>query len=188
MVEDASSKREIRLNIGCGRDIKPGWLNCDLFPGEGVDLVFNASKSLPLKDESVSEIYMSHVLEHILNWEDLVYECSRLLKIGGNLILRVPYGVTFNPYHVRFFMPETMDMFCVSHLKGDCRQFTFEKPLFKMHEKKILRVFWLGWHLNRYLHISFLNGKRYTMPFGKKYEILWSLEKIGSIPVLSNPQ
>jgi len=120
---------------------------------------------------------MSHVLEHILSWEDVILECHRVLRPGGFLEIRVPYGITYNPYHVRHFMPSTLDPFTSPHEKGDCRQFEFERPLFELRERKVLRVFWFGWHLDRYLHVRFLNGRRYTFPFGKKWEILWKLAK-----------
>lgn len=167
----------VRVNIGCGRDIRDGWVNCDLFPGDGVDVVLDASKRLPFQDCSVRMIHMSHVMEHILNWEDLVYECHRVLKPGGTLEIVVPYGVTFNPFHVRFFMPDTLDMFCVNHPRGDCMQFTFEKPLFVTRARQVLRGFWLGWHLHRYLRMPYLDGRRYEHLPGRKLEIRWLLEK-----------
>lgn len=171
------SRDVFKVNIGCGRDIREGWVNCDLFRGDGVDVVLDASKRLPFQSGSVQTIHMSHVMEHIINWEDLVYECHRVLAPGGTLEIVVPYGVTFNPFHVRFFMPETLDMFCVTHPKGDCMQFTFEQPLFSLKARQVLRGFWFGWHLDRYLHVRRLNGLRYEFFLGKKLEIRWLMEK-----------
>ena len=49
-----------KLNLGCGRVIKPGWVNHDIMPGDGVDLVFDLEKCgiepFPFETDSVSEI------------------------------------------------------------------------------------------------------------------------------------
>lgn len=101
----------MRLNIGCGKDIREGWLDCDFVAEPEVDRVFDASKQFPFQDESIDEILMSHVLEHIFNWLDTLLECHRVLRKGGRIEIRVPYGVGWHnadPHHVRFFWPGTM--------------------------------------------------------------------------------
>lgn len=168
----------MKLNVGCGKDIKTGWINCDFKQGPGVDRVFDVSQvPIPFEDNSVDEILVCHVLEHIQNWEMVVLEFHRVLKPGGVLTVRVPYGVTFTPFHVRFFMPETFDAFIDLQPYEQCCQFMFKSPLFKLEKKEVRRAFWFGWHLNHYLGIKALNGKRYTFPMGKKMEIYWKLIK-----------
>jgi predicted SAM-dependent methyltransferase len=48
--------------------------------------------NLPLKNESVSEIVMFHVLEHVpyYNQEKTLKEITRVLKIGGKFVVAVP--------------------------------------------------------------------------------------------------
>ena len=169
----------MKLNVGCGKDIKQGWINCDFKQGPGVDRVFDVSQvPIPFEDDSVDEILVCHVLEHIQNWEEVVMEFHRVLKPGGVLTVRVPYGVTFTPYHVRFFMPETFDAFIEPQPYERCCQLTFKSPLFKLEKKEVWRAIPFGWHLDHYLKLKFLYGEHCTFPLGKKTEIYWELIKI----------
>jgi len=173
----------MKLNIGCGKDIKPGYLNCDYKLGIGVGRVFDASKSFPFDDSSCEEVYISHVLEHIFNWPETLLECHRVLKLGGQFEIRVPYGIGWHnsdPHHVRFFSPGTMDLFTQQVTGTTYRGLDLysQKPMFKLIKLEVRRIFWFGWHLEHYLGIKWLSGKRYRFPIGRKAEIRWILEKI----------
>ena len=177
----------MKLNIGCGGDIKKGWVNCDLIDdpdGPRVDMVFDASRiPLPFDDNSVDEILLSHVLEHIPTWESTVTDIARILKPGGLLTVRVPYGVNFTSYHVRFFGPETLDIFIQngrnvqSAAFNNCHQVPFLDPPFRLMKREIRYGFWFGWHLNHYLHISYFQGRTWKWPVFKRIEIIWILVK-----------
>lgn len=83
--------KPIRLNVGCGKDIRTGYINIDFEPAEGVDMVIDISKcKLPFKDNSVDEILLSHVLEHIPNRYKFIMECWRVLKPNGILHVKLP--------------------------------------------------------------------------------------------------
>jgi predicted SAM-dependent methyltransferase len=88
-----SEKDELRLHIGCGGRIMPGWINIDMRPGAGI-LVMRLPKGLrKLKDDSVYRIYASHFLEHLGYREEamsFVQECYRILVPGGVLRIVVP--------------------------------------------------------------------------------------------------
>ena len=111
------STQEIRLNLGCGRDIKEGWVNIDSVKLPGVDLKFDFEKCgkkisddyapycLPYCDNAVDEMLLSHTLEHIQNSLGLMQELHRIAKPGSLLTVRVPYGSSDDadedPTHVR---------------------------------------------------------------------------------------
>ena len=56
------------------------------------DLFWNLAYGLPFPDRSVDRIYSSHLLEHLtfIQGQNLLVECRRVLKPGGELSVCVP--------------------------------------------------------------------------------------------------
>ncbi len=82
----------IRLNLGCRTRSMPGWKNLDCDPHDGVDIVGDIRDLSMFADGSVSEIYASHVAEHVPHPEtlSLFKEWARVLAPGGILYVAVP--------------------------------------------------------------------------------------------------
>jgi len=80
-----------KLNLGCGKDIKKGFLNLDIARREGVDVVADISKRLPFPKERFDVIYCSNVIEHIKEIDPLFIELYRILSPQGKVIIKVPY-------------------------------------------------------------------------------------------------
>jgi SAM-dependent methyltransferase len=104
----------IRLNLGCGPDIKKGFINVDNMKYPGVDKTFDLEKTpYPFKTGSVDYIYASHVLEHLDDTLKILHEWSRILRTGGIIHIRVPHfsnGFYYNdPTHKKFFGWFTFD-------------------------------------------------------------------------------
>lgn len=152
----------MKLNLGAGRVIFPaereappahlmplpeaayekGWSNVDRVDGPGIDEVVDlfafpwarSSNGNPWNDNTVEEIYTSHLVEHIPhqvrvlqglpgNWADdyrsmvtrldgwfvFFYECWRILKPGGKLHVVAPFGHSVggmtDPSHTRYILP-----------------------------------------------------------------------------------
>lgn len=99
----------MRLNVGCGRMVLPGWINLDLRAGPGVDIVFDiercALERLPLEDDSVQDFLLSHVLEHVHAPLPMMQELHRVARPGAKMMVRCPYGASNDadedPTHVR---------------------------------------------------------------------------------------
>jgi SAM-dependent methyltransferase len=97
----------VRLNLGCGRDIRDGWVNVDSFPLPGVDHVvdFDEKPILPLDDDTVEHSEASHVIEHIHNPLPFMQELWRVTQPDGTVTFRCPYGSSDDadedPTHVR---------------------------------------------------------------------------------------
>ena len=82
----------LRLHIGCGPYVIPGWVNIDQVaraPGVVTDVDPTA---LPYPNATVSEILAEHVLEHFnfVEEEKVWREMARVLQIGGKLTIEVP--------------------------------------------------------------------------------------------------
>lgn len=82
----------MKLNIGCGRDIRPGFINIDAISGIGVDLVCDITQKLNFDDASIEEIVAQDILEHLTReqLELSLGEISRVLMTGGILKIRIP--------------------------------------------------------------------------------------------------
>lgn len=81
-----------RLNLGCGWDKRPGWLNVDLFDFHGPDLVADVTDLPMLPSGAFTELLAQDVLEHLPRAKTVstLAEWSRLLAPGGTITVRVP--------------------------------------------------------------------------------------------------
>jgi len=81
-----------KINVGCGFDIREGYLNVDFQPFHNPDLVADIRNLNMLPSDYYDEIIAQDCLEHLKRTEtqDVLLEWSRLLKPGGILILRIP--------------------------------------------------------------------------------------------------
>ena len=104
------------LNLGCGTKPMAGAFNHDRTKHHPyVDMAFDLNEYPWPLEAAYDEIHASDVLEHLDNAVWALEECWRLLKPGGILQLRVPYGMGENaltdPTHRTHFMPKSMDYF-----------------------------------------------------------------------------
>ncbi len=98
----------IKLHIG-GWEKREGWVILDALPGPIVDYVGNCNDLSFLGDESCSEVYASHVLEHLGYNGDLektLQGIYRVLKPGGRLRASVPDLETL----CRLFLHPSLDV------------------------------------------------------------------------------
>lgn len=113
----------MRLNLGCGRDVRQGWVNVDIIPAEGVhfadlndpewDVQLHASvtdcdeKTVEGWDvwEVAEYTLASHVIEHLTHPLHFMEGLWRLTKPGGVVEVACPFGSSDDafedPTHVR---------------------------------------------------------------------------------------
>jgi len=123
----------MKLNLGCGTDIREGYVNLDSTKLPGVQVVHDIQKlPLPFKNEEFDEILCQDVLEHV-DYPRVLKDLHRILKPGGKLSIRVPHFTSRNNYvdptHVKRFSVRTFDYFIPdSHInkeKGRSYYFDF---------------------------------------------------------------
>jgi hypothetical protein len=109
---------ELRLNLGCGMNPIEGFINVDRFgePDVRVDLEV---VPWPWPDDSVCEVVLSHVLEHIGRDPDVylgvMKELYRVCRDGATIHVSVPHHRHDNffndPTHVRAVTADGMTLF-----------------------------------------------------------------------------
>lgn len=85
------TRNPVRLNLGCGSDVRDGYVNVDKFPANE-DVVQADFPILPFAKNHADEIVLSHVLEHF-GFKDALTLCQemvRVLKPGGIAHIEVP--------------------------------------------------------------------------------------------------
>ena len=99
MSESSATETEtdtVRLHLGCGRDVRAGWINLDGRAGSGIDVVADlddcANTPLPFEDGSVDEFLGSHLLEHLESPLPFMQELHRIARPGALATFNVPYG------------------------------------------------------------------------------------------------
>lgn len=170
-----------KLNLGCGRDIKEGYINLDFYKNEGVNVICDLNDGhLPFENNYFDEIQANHVFEHLPKWENILIECYRVLKPNGIITIRVPYKLFAlnSAYHVRFFNKNTMGAFCMrkSDVKEQSGLDTFLD--FKMIYRRVNKTMPFIWHLYHYCGIDYRNNHTKVKRYGIfPDEIIWILEK-----------
>lgn len=93
--EAAPEHPPVRLNLGCGDKILPGYVNVDVVAsraGKRPDVLCDLHDLSVFPDNHADEIMAIHVVEHFWRWEveDVLREWVRVLKPGGRMILECP--------------------------------------------------------------------------------------------------
>ena len=100
----------MKLNLGCGFKKLPGYVNVDLSPVCEPDQVFDLENTpWPWESDSVDEIMMDNVLEHLGQTSQaylaIIKELYRICKDGAMIIIKVPHHrhdfAVGDPTHVR---------------------------------------------------------------------------------------
>ena len=103
----------MKLNLGCGHDVREGWVNADVSPCDSRVLYVNLDKPFP--DgwwRACEEIVMQDVLEHLDDPEGCLENCAACLQPAGVLKVRGPHYTCRDTFtdltHRRGLSSETM--------------------------------------------------------------------------------
>lgn len=101
LFREVATEPRLKLHLGCGDDVRPGWLNvdCDPFAKSALDpggisgfINYDLRLGLPLRAETCDLIYSSHFFEH-LHCRDgvrLMRDCYAALAPGGRFRIALP--------------------------------------------------------------------------------------------------
>jgi ubiquinone/menaquinone biosynthesis C-methylase UbiE len=115
----------MKLNLGCGNKAKEGFVGVDAFDCEAVDIVADITEKLPFDDDSVEEIWMDNVIEHIPDLPGLFKELHRVCSAGAKMTMITPHFASIaswrDPTHVHHLSFSSMNHFekpDVAHYTG----------------------------------------------------------------------
>lgn len=108
----------LKLNLGSGQNKRPGYVNVDKY-GEPDLLCDLEAFPWPWNDNSVDEIVLNHVLEHLGETKEvylgIIKELYRVCKPGATIHISVPHprhdDFINDPTHVRIVTPESLKLF-----------------------------------------------------------------------------
>jgi predicted SAM-dependent methyltransferase len=105
-------KRQLKVHLGCGDDIREGWVNIDLDlkprdyrtgsrQRQTILISYDLRLGLPLEESSCTYVYSSHLLEHLEPAAGLrvLRDCFTALVPGGVCRIAIPdYKRIFSAY------------------------------------------------------------------------------------------
>jgi SAM-dependent methyltransferase len=94
-----STRGIVTIELGCGNNKKfKDSIGIDILDADAVDIIADINQGLTfIDDNSVDVVYSSHFLEHVNDFEFVMKEIHRILKVGGICKGQVPHFS--NPYY-----------------------------------------------------------------------------------------
>jgi SAM-dependent methyltransferase len=124
----------LKLNLGCGRDLKKGYVNVDLYGGDVQHDLNNFP--YPWEKSSIDEILLHNVLEHLPDTIGVMKELYRICKNGALVHIAVPHprhdDFISDPTHCSPITSRTMNLF--SKRQCDLTKSDANNPLAVIHD------------------------------------------------------
>jgi len=169
----------MKLNLGCGLDVRRDYVNVDVANIRGVDVVHNLELfPWPFEENSIDGIIALDVIEHLDDFIGTMEEMYRILKDGSSIRLRVPYYNSWSRYvdptHKRGFHELTFRYFDPNSVM------CIERPYYTKARFKIVEEHFILIPFSPYLTLPLLKKIKVSNSFFKK--ILSSIANhIGSV-------
>lgn len=149
----------LKLDLGCGNAKRDGFTGVDSLSLPGVDIVHNLAKyPYPFSDNSVEEVWLDNVLEHLPNPMLVIEEIYRICKKDAVVNVAVPYFrsfyATIDPTHVNFFGLNWFNYFDPAHPFH--KKYQYSKASFKV-EKILFDREWITTGQCSWFHKRLIN-------------------------------
>jgi predicted SAM-dependent methyltransferase len=110
----------MKLNMGCGHNKLPGYINVDISPACQPDVVCDLEAiPWPWENDSIDEVVFNHSLEHLgessRTFLKMMQELYRICKDRARIRINVPHprhdDFINDPTHVRMITPDLLTLF-----------------------------------------------------------------------------
>lgn len=129
-----------KLHLGCGTNIKKGYVNLDKVKLKGIDVVHNLDKyPWPFPDDYFDEVYGQDVIEHVQDLFKAMDEIRRICRKDAVVRIIVPYwhsSAAFYPNHHYFFNVDSMKAFTEPNRSYD-NHYGFKMEKIKLLPSKV---------------------------------------------------
>ena len=174
-----NNNNKVILNLGCGKTRIPGSIGVDTVKIENyVDVVHNLDITpYPFRDNSVDEIHLYHVIEHLHDPIKKIEEMHRILKPKGVLHLRAPHFSSLGAFtdltHIRPF----------AYTSFDCLEKNHYHHFYTTAEFKILhkQIKYFGLYPNSGIYEKYIHNNYcvwYAKPFVRLMNFLIKLSPV----------
>jgi len=143
-----------KLNLGCGKDYKQGWINVDIIHVKK-DINYNLNKiPYPFKNNEFEEILLKMILEHIDKPLKVLKEVIRISKDDAKITIIVPHATSYanftdiqhkTNFTETSFNQKFLEEYELEQLRLEKIEFIFENKWKKLIPfKKYLKIFFIG--------------------------------------------
>jgi SAM-dependent methyltransferase len=115
----------MKLNLGCGNKKKEGFIHVDRYACDAAEVICDIAQGLPFADDSIEEVWLDNVIEHILDIPTLMREIVRVSKNGAKVSVITPHFTSAASWrdpshfhHLSYFSMDHFQMKEVAHYIG----------------------------------------------------------------------
>jgi ubiquinone/menaquinone biosynthesis C-methylase UbiE len=134
-----------KLNIGCGLDKRTGYINADISPNVGADIIFDITDCIPFRDNTFDEVICNNILDQVPYGEvfvSVMNDLWRITEAGGSIFIRVPNAEDIcafqDPMSGRTFTDQTFTYMEAGHRRYEKygKSYGFKPFKVELSEKK----------------------------------------------------
>lgn len=123
------------LDLGCGKKKRPGSIGVDYSDRHNADVIHDLNIFPYLfESDSIDQIYLDNVLEHLDKPMRVMEEVHRITKQGGGVKVIVPYfrsvWAFIDPTHNTFYTVDSFAYYDPDHII--CQRYDYVKTRFKV--------------------------------------------------------